>query len=302
MSGILGAVLLLAVAAAEAPPPTPAPAPAAPPARPDMAFYYPERASRLELEGRVELSCQVQADGSVNACEVISESPPGFGFGAAALKMTGRFRMKTTTEEGKSVVGSPVRIPVAFKPPEDFDRPLAVYAARWKYAPGAGLIDTRYPGRARYERVEGQATLRCTVAASLGLEKCEVVAETPAGYDFGRAAARLAFAFTARPVAEGGPAVGEVVDIPVAFTLPPLPSAEAVAQAVRCSGLLAARQQEKPDKPDPAIVRAAAVAHFTADTMTRAVKTPEAEVTRLREEGRADQSRDAFKACMKAYR
>ena len=42
----------------------------------DLARYYPERAQRLEVEGRVVMVCRVKATGDLVACEVVSETPP----------------------------------------------------------------------------------------------------------------------------------------------------------------------------------------------------------------------------------
>jgi protein TonB len=115
-----------------APPAVQPPAPPKPPAiitKPDWvrlpgpdeySQYYPERASRLGVGGRVTLSCSVNANGTLSGCEVASESPSDQEFGSAALKMSKYFKMRPMTQDGQPVAGAKITIPLTFKtaPPE----------------------------------------------------------------------------------------------------------------------------------------------------------------------------------------
>lgn len=49
--------------------------------------YYPERAADDEVEGSAIIECQWGSNGTIEDCLVDAESPSGYGFGAAAMKM-----------------------------------------------------------------------------------------------------------------------------------------------------------------------------------------------------------------------
>lgn len=93
--------------------------PAEKPPMVDGRRWYPRQAIQEGIEGRVVLSCIVQADGSVQDCRIDEETPKGAGFGDSALRMSTQFRMKTATRDGASPVGARVRIPVRFTPAEE---------------------------------------------------------------------------------------------------------------------------------------------------------------------------------------
>ena len=113
-------------------PKPPAPAPVAPP-RPsvisnpdwahkpngeDMQRYYPERASRMNVEGHVTLSCTVNSKGSLDGCSVVEETPENQDFGNSAIKLSKLFKMKPKTLDGAPVEGGTVRIPLSFRLPK----------------------------------------------------------------------------------------------------------------------------------------------------------------------------------------
>jgi len=84
----------------------------------DMARATPAAADRGTV-GKIILFCHVLEDGRLS-CSVEHESPPGLGFGAAALKVAPKFRLAPKTTEGEAVAGGTIRIPIRFQ--DSFER------------------------------------------------------------------------------------------------------------------------------------------------------------------------------------
>jgi TonB family protein len=80
----------------------------------DVDALYPMSAQRGRVNGRAVIGCSVAATGLLEDCAVIDESPAGFGFGAAALKMSRSFQMRPQTRDGVPVSGAQVSIPINF--------------------------------------------------------------------------------------------------------------------------------------------------------------------------------------------
>jgi len=119
----------LRLAAVERPAP-PAPAPARPavitdpdwvqlPSADDLARFYPDRASRMNVNGDVAMACEVTASGAVSGCTIVTENPPDYGFGDAALKLATLFKMAPRTRNGVPVAGGRVIIPIGFRVPTE---------------------------------------------------------------------------------------------------------------------------------------------------------------------------------------
>jgi protein TonB len=69
------------------------------------------------MPGISRIKCTVTACGTLENCEVLSEDPPGYGFGEAALGMSKLFKMRPQTKGGQPVGGATVVIPLKFEVP-----------------------------------------------------------------------------------------------------------------------------------------------------------------------------------------
>nr|MEA2797268.1 periplasmic protein TonB [Phenylobacterium sp.] len=93
----------------------------------DLEAFYPKAASGKRLEGRATIQCGINAEGLLVDCTAISEEPVGEGFGAAAVGMAAKFKMRPMTKDGQPVAGGIVRIPIRFAlPKEEPIPPLAI--------------------------------------------------------------------------------------------------------------------------------------------------------------------------------
>lgn len=87
---------------------------------PDPARYYPEKAQIAHVEGSATIDCAVNAASTLEDCRVVSETPEGWGFGVAALKMSGLFKMRPIGPDGHpGAGGGRVKIPLKFSLPHD---------------------------------------------------------------------------------------------------------------------------------------------------------------------------------------
>jgi TonB family protein len=81
----------------------------------DTMKAYPAHASHIGLGGHVTMQCVATATGEMTDCKILEETPPGEGFGRAALALSNKFRLTPFTPQGVSVAGLAVDIPMAFR-------------------------------------------------------------------------------------------------------------------------------------------------------------------------------------------
>jgi TonB family protein len=82
----------------------------------DFNHAFPEAASKAGvLKARVVLSCTVADGGLLTGCQTASEDPAGYGFGAGAAQLSGKFRVNPWTDEGLPVIGATIRVPIRYE-------------------------------------------------------------------------------------------------------------------------------------------------------------------------------------------
>lgn len=172
-----------------------------------MARAWPVGAS-LE-DARVVLECTVLTTGQLTDCSVMSETRPGLGFGAAALKMTQSFKFKPGARGGHPVA-SRVTVPIHFKARLET-------SPQWVRLPDAEAFSAVFPVKAMNDGQDGHVVLQCEILATGALEGCAVIEETPKDYGFGAAALALAPHFLLKPGKQDGKATRSAVRIPIGF-------------------------------------------------------------------------------------
>jgi periplasmic protein TonB len=103
------------------------------------------------------------------------------------------------------------------------DRPSGSIVTQpdWVRRPSDSEFKAVYPPVARAAKVEGRASIRCTIDNDGRLQNCSVTSETPAGHGFGEAALKLSHLMFMRGMTKDGSAVaGGRITIPISFRLP----------------------------------------------------------------------------------
>lgn len=205
-----------------------------------MSAVYPAHAAQQRIGGRAMINCVANVNGLLEACQVVSESPTGEGFGAAALLLAPTFSMNPATGPDGPVPAK-ITIPIVWnlggagapvqKASEspygggsrlasvksnasygDYDKTLIVQPI-WASAPSFADVAAVYPTGAGGS--PGHVILRCRVVSGGGLKSCATVVEEPSGKGFARASQNLVghFRLSAEslPTKDGDPAY---VDVP----------------------------------------------------------------------------------------
>lgn len=200
------------------------------PSQDDIFNVWPAAAMEKGINGLAIISCQVSAQGVVFGCKIDEETPPGMGFGHAAIGLAPQFLMKPATRDGKPVA-SDVRIPVKFTGLDGpgtgpwsnaweagLNRKIIPNMA-WREAPAYADVAAAYPKKARTTGNGGRATLRCNIQEDGHLNACNVMVEEPAGQGFAAAAQTLVPKFLAlTQYSDGTTTKGSLVQVPFVFT------------------------------------------------------------------------------------
>jgi TonB family protein len=87
------------------------------PAAERATALYPSRAAAQKASGLVVLRCTVTPAFGVKDCAVASETPPGLGFGAAALQISA-LQVLPAKDRPRAQPGQRINLPIRFKMPD----------------------------------------------------------------------------------------------------------------------------------------------------------------------------------------
>lgn len=82
-----------------------------------MLPYFPRSAIQLHMNGTAWLACQVDAHNRARRCRILRETPAGYSFGPAAMRMSRLFRIRPPTRDGLPQYDAWVRIQIDFEVP-----------------------------------------------------------------------------------------------------------------------------------------------------------------------------------------
>lgn len=83
-----------------------------------LAAVYPSNAQRRGVGGTATMSCLIEPDLSLS-CDVEGETPPGFGFGAAAQRAAQSYRSAPQLADGRPAPGARIPVPITFRAAEE---------------------------------------------------------------------------------------------------------------------------------------------------------------------------------------
>ncbi|HTX48254.1 MAG TPA: energy transducer TonB [Caulobacteraceae bacterium] len=204
---------------------SPSPAATGPDTPADDVAFYPAAARAAGLEGQAVITCERNEHLALRACTLVSETPAGQGFGAAALALAAKSPDNPKVDIADPKVRPPITVTVNFRLhpapgiyPDLSQMGHTVLQPALLSAPTFAQIQAAYPVRALSDGVDGVAILDCFVTDKGRLDACRLYAENPTGYGFGAAALDLAADFTLEPRRfDGDPVGGAEVHVPVPF-------------------------------------------------------------------------------------
>lgn len=182
------------------------------PDRADWAKAYPAKAAQAGLSGDVKMRCSASAAGLLEDCAVVSESPTGQGFGAAALSLARGMELKPTTADGKPVAGRSFIVPIKFEPGV-LKGANVIRQPEWVREPTQEELMAYYPAKASGA---ARVVVHCNVTDRGLMQGCSLTHEEPTGRGYGAAALAMTELFVMRPMTvDGEPVGGGEVNIPI---------------------------------------------------------------------------------------
>ena len=176
--------------------------------------------------GYVALQCDLKGAGDVGKCAVTREEPRGFGFAAAAQKLTKTFRADLTGLERKPGQELKANLVIRLLDPqgEEF-RSRRLGEPIWLTRATPEAAAALFPKAAREKGLTtGRGLVRCHVSREGAVGDCSSLSGEPDGLGFSEAAQKLASSMRmARWTQAGGPVDG-VIDLPIRFNLSSGPS------------------------------------------------------------------------------
>ncbi len=189
-----------------------------------MLADYPPAARAAGIEGKASLECSRMLHGAPDACVVVSETPRGQGFGAAALALARRAAQTPALpvlDETKPKWLIDFTFTLKPSPAISPDVLAGLHVPpKWDASAGSDDILAAYPTGARDSRTDGFVVLFCAVTADGHMSDCTAKAN-PTRYGFERAALKLAPLFRLQTKTDdGAPTAGTTITIPILFALP----------------------------------------------------------------------------------
>jgi hypothetical protein len=215
-----------------------------------LVSVWPTGAWESRTNGHVTLRCFIDVHGLAERCRVAFESPPGRGFGAAALQLQPTLKLPPAKGADGAPIGATMNIALNFRAPDPQENmqdlasrvsmpnngidagklqlqhnPITMRRVTmmnhpvWVQAPSFDDLARAYP--ARGDGVEGYAVAHCEVARTGAIKNCIASKELPGGHGFAKAATTLAAQFRVSPETMKYAPGGAPVEVDIPIRLPP---------------------------------------------------------------------------------